>query len=160
MEQTQAALVAPSSRRERRSKSPQRRARILALQVLYEVDLTVHEWQGSLIEHASAVGASAAVVELAEAWVAGVLRGQEAIDGVIAEHAPLWPIDQLSVVDRNILRLALYELRPGSSTPPKVAINEAVELAKEFGGEASSRFINGVLGSALEAAASAQTSSS
>ena len=71
------------------------------------------------------------------------------IDEVIRRHAPAWPLDQVSAVDRNILRIALYELRPGSPTPPKVAINEAVELAKEFGGEGSSRFVNGVLGAAV-----------
>jgi N utilization substance protein B len=79
---------------------------------------------------------------------------------LIAVHAPMWPIDQLSPVDRNVLRLALYELLPGSLVPPKAAINEAIELAKEFGSEASSRFINGVLGSALEELATAGITSS
>ena len=69
----------------------------------------------------------------------------------------MWPVAQLSPVDRNVLRLAMYEILPGSSVPPKVAINEAVELAKEFGGEASARFVNGVLGSAFEQLAAAGT---
>ena len=69
--------------------------------------------------------------------------------GRIREYEPV--LDRMATVDRNVLRVALYELRAGSNVPPKVAINEAVELAKEFGGETSGRFVNGVLGSALEA---------
>ena len=70
------------------------------------------------------------------------------IDKIIAASAPQWPIDQISIIDRNVLRLGLYELLYGDKTavPPKVAINEAIELAKSFGGENSGKFINGVLG--------------
>ncbi len=130
---------------------PQRRGRVLALQVLFELDLTDHPWAESLAAHVKAVNAPKAAQAFAEACIAGVVASKAEIDRQIAVHAPMWPLDQLSAVDRNILRLALYELRPGSATPPKVAINEAVELAKEFGGESSSRFINGVLGAAVEA---------
>lgn len=78
----------------------------------------------------------------------GVVKKQAIIDEIIEKAAPDWPIDKISIVDRNILRLGLYELLFGDRTqvPPKVAINEAIELAKSFGGENSSKFINGVLG--------------
>ena len=134
----------------------QRRGRVLALQVLYEADVTGHRWGESLRTHAAAVKAPKAVAAFAEERVAGVLEAKVAIDEVIRRYAPAWPLDQVSAVDRNILRIALYELRPGSPTPPKVAINEAVELAKEFGGEGSSRFVNGVLGAAVEGERSPQ----
>ena len=70
------------------------------------------------------------------------------IDKIIAKAAPEWPIDQITIVDRNVLRIGLYELLYGNKedVPPKVAINEAIELAKTFGGESSGKFINGVLG--------------
>ncbi|MDH3943913.1 MAG: transcription antitermination factor NusB, partial [Anaerolineae bacterium] len=68
-------------------------------------------------------------------------------DAFIAEHAPEWPIDQVSVVDRNLLRIALWEIAVSEDTPVKVAINEAIELAKKYGSDSSSRFVNGVLGS-------------
>ena len=69
------------------------------------------------------------------------------IDSTIKEFAPAWPIDQISIVDRNILRLAIDEILIDNKVPVKVAINEAVELAKKFGGDHSSKFVNGVLGS-------------
>ena len=128
----------------------QRRGRILALQVLFEVDLTAHRWQDSLQAHAQAVHASKGVAAFAEERIAGVIEARQRLDEVIERHARAWPLAQVSAVDRNILRIALHELREGSATPPKVAINEAVELAKQFGGEGSPRFVNGVLGAALE----------
>ncbi|PKM91239.1 transcription antitermination factor NusB [Candidatus Falkowbacteria bacterium HGW-Falkowbacteria-1] len=76
----------------------------------------------------------------------GVLENIELIDSYIKKYATEWPIEQISIVDRNVLRLGIYELAVGSSVPPKVAINEAIEVAKNFGGEASGKFINGVLG--------------
>jgi len=80
--------------------------------------------------------------------VMGVLKHLPQIDKIIEKAAPQWPIEQISIVDRNILRIGLYELLYGDkkAVPPKVAINEAIELAKGFGGEASGRFVNGVLG--------------
>ena len=149
--------AAPDRRGTKKPKTYQHRGRILALQVLYEVDITGHAWQESMASHVEAVGASPRVATFAETVVGGVLDAIERIDALIAENAPMWPVDQLSPVDRNVLRLATYELLPGSSVPPKVAINEAVELAKEFGGEASSRFVNGVLGSTFEQLASVGT---
>ncbi len=77
----------------------------------------------------------------------GILKHQQEIDDIITKLAPEWPLDQISAVDRNILRIGIFELKFGKEIPPKVAINEAIELAKAFGSDASSRFINGVLGS-------------
>ncbi|MCH7883157.1 transcription antitermination factor NusB [Patescibacteria group bacterium] len=80
--------------------------------------------------------------------ITGVLKKIEKIDNIIEKAAPEWPIDQIALVDRNVLRIGLYELLFGDSkeVPPKVAINEAIELAKSFGGDSSGRFVNGVLG--------------
>jgi N utilization substance protein B len=69
------------------------------------------------------------------------------LDRLIGRYAPEWPVDQIAIVDRNILRMAIYEILHRADTPTKVAINEAVELAKEFGSDSSGRFVNGVLGS-------------
>ena len=79
--------------------------------------------------------------------VQGVVRERERIDQVIARYATQWPVDQISLVDRTILRLGVFELEHSPGVPPKVAINEAIELAKSFGGDASGKFVNGVLGS-------------
>ena len=80
--------------------------------------------------------------------VTGVVANLKEIDEIIAKAAPQWPISQISIVDRNVLRIGIYELLFGDkvAVPPKVAINEAIELAKSFGGDNSGKFINGVLG--------------
>jgi len=124
-----------------------RRARALALQALYEVDSAGHEIE-EVVTHLLAKGGlseenGAFVREL----VSGVIQNKEKIDLNIQNFAPAWPIEQIPVVDRNILRLAIFEILLDNKVPVKVAINEAVELAKTFGGDNSSRFVNGVLGS-------------
>jgi N utilization substance protein B len=139
----------PTGRREPKPKTHQHKARTLALQVLYEVDVSRHDWQVSLATHAKATEASGRVIAMASFIVDGVCTSLESVDVLIVKYAPMWPLEQLSPVDRNVLRLALFELMPGSDVPPRVVINEAVELAKDFGGAASSRFVNGVLGAAL-----------
>ncbi|HEX5430079.1 MAG TPA: transcription antitermination factor NusB [Patescibacteria group bacterium] len=78
--------------------------------------------------------------------VSGVEKNLLQIDEIISATAPEWPIDQITVIDRNILRIGIYELKFAQEVPPKVAINEAVELGKTFGGESSGKFVNGVLG--------------
>jgi N utilization substance protein B len=78
--------------------------------------------------------------------VQGVVKNKEQLDVLIATYAPEWPVDQMWVIDRNVLRIALFEFLIDGGTPPKVAINEAVELAKAFGSDSSPRFVNGVLG--------------
>jgi N utilization substance protein B len=86
-----------------------------------------------------------------EKIVKGVLKNLEEIDQYISKFAPEWPIDQITNVDRNILRVGVHELIFDPHVPAKVAINEAIEIAKTFGGEASGRFVNGVLGSLFKA---------
>ncbi len=85
--------------------------------------------------------------------IKGVLENREKIDAIIIKTAPEWPLEQINLVDRNILRLGIYELLFGNreGVPPKVAINEAIELAKSFGGETSGKFVNGVLGTIYRA---------
>lgn len=91
-------------------------------------------------------------VEFAKDLVHGVLANREEIDKIVSGFAPSWPIDQMAIVDKNILRIAVSEILMGKTTPPKVAVNEAVELAKTFGSDSSSKFVNGVLGSVMEMA--------
>lgn len=79
--------------------------------------------------------------------VKGVLDNIKKIDEYIKKYAPEWPVDQITVVDRNVLRLGIYELVFSENIPPRVAINEAIEVAKNFGGDSSGKFVNGVLGS-------------
>jgi N utilization substance protein B len=123
-----------------------RKARIVALQALYESDCTSHKPDGSLNRLAEEQSLPESALEFARELVNGVLKHKKKIDAMIRSHAPSWPVEQLSVVDRNILRLAIFEISIDNRVPLKAAINEAVELAKLFGSESSSRFINGVLG--------------
>ncbi len=124
-----------------------RKARALALQALYEVDSAGHEVEG-VVTHLLAGGRlSAENGAFVRELVSGVIQNKEKIDLNIQNFAPAWPIEQIPVVDRNILRLAIFEILLDNKVPVKVAINEAVELAKAFGGDNSSRFVNGVLGS-------------
>ncbi len=88
--------------------------------------------------------------EFAESLTKNVLEHIERIDSYIKKYAPQWPINQITLVDRNILRLGIFELVLSKETPPKVAINEAIEIAKAFGGNTSGKFINGVLGAIYE----------
>ena len=78
--------------------------------------------------------------------ITGVMKHQAELDELIQHYAPEWPVDQMAVVDRNVLRIAIYEFSISKATPIKVAINEAVELAKLFGSDSAPRFVNGVLG--------------
>jgi N utilization substance protein B len=89
--------------------------------------------------------------EFIDQLVWGVVENREGIDNIIAPAAPEWPIEQIALVDLIILRMGIYELIFAQEVPPKVAINEAVELAKAFGGQNSSKFINGVLGTVYRA---------
>ena len=123
-----------------------RKARCLALQVLYEMDCTGHALKVAF-EHQCV---AAALTEHQAAFALRILKGawgQRAwIDQVIHRHAPEWPLSQMAYVDRNVLRIAIWEFALSGETPLKVAINEAVELAKLYGSDSSSRFVNGVLG--------------
>jgi len=124
-----------------------RRARRVALETLYEVDLAEHP-QGEVLQRRLEDNPMEnAGVQFASELVRGVMEHQDKMDTLIARFAPEWPLEQMAVIDRNILRIAIFEFLVTEQTPVKVAINEAVELAKMFGGESSPRFVNGVLGS-------------
>lgn len=123
------------------------RARSVALQALYEIDLTGHQ-PGMVWEQRSAEAElDEKLAEFAYQIIFGVLPIHTMLDGFIAQYAPEWPMDQVATIDRNILRIALWEFAVYRNTPIKVAINEAVELAKAFGSDSTPRFVNGVLGS-------------
>ncbi|HET7037267.1 MAG TPA: transcription antitermination factor NusB [Thermomicrobiaceae bacterium] len=121
-------------------------ARTLALQVLFEVDVAGHQASDVLARYMADLALPQPVRRYVERLVTGVMQHLEEIDKQIGEAAPAFPVGQLPAVDRNILRIAIYELQQEPDVPVKAAINEAVELAKRFGGENSSRFVNGVLG--------------
>lgn len=123
-----------------------RQARTLALQILFEVDLTGHDIADVLRRYSEDMALPEPVRHYTERLVGGVKDRMMAIDGRIGAAAPNFPVAQLPAVDRNILRVAIYELTNEPRIPFKAAINEAVELAKLFGGENASRFVNGVLG--------------
>jgi N utilization substance protein B len=133
---------------------PARRlARELAMKIFFEMDLTGRdplELFGRYIEDGSMQGVDA---RYAERLVRAIAVGLSAIDERIAAAAPAFPVDQLATVDRNVLRVAICELGDDFSVPPKVVINEAIEIAKDYGGEASGRFVNGALGAVVDAAA-------
>lgn len=127
-----------------------RRARTLAFQTLYESDLTGHRPAEVLQRLSSQLHSSLAATEYARVLVSGAIAHLAEIDRKIGHLATAWPIEQMSAVDRNLLRLALFEALYNSSTiPVAVAINEAVELAKLYGSDSSSKLIHGVLGSAV-----------
>ena len=124
-----------------------RRARTLALQALYEIDITGHEADEVTERLLAEEGLPEDIDVFVRDIVTGVMLNKAQLDQSIGQHAPAWPIDQLPVVDRNILRLAIFEILIDNKVPIKVAINEAVELAKTFGADRTSKFVNGVLGS-------------
>ncbi len=134
-------------------------SRTIAMQSLYEWDfndraaalqkITEH----NVAQFAPGLEDPAFIFDL----IKGVERHLGEIDKIIIATAPEWPIDQITVVDRNILRLGIYELLFAHEVPPKVAINEAVELGKAFGGESSGKFVNGVLGTLYKNLPGSQT---
>ncbi len=126
------------------------KARGVALKALYEGDASHHSPKASAERLLREEFLGAAGRGFTLGLVQGIADNLKKIDGAIGELAPAWPVAHISIVDRNVLRIAIYEIRYSGSTPPKVAINEAVELAKTFGSESSPRFVNGVLGSLME----------
>ena len=124
------------------------KARAVALQVLYEVDLTGHNLAVVMQERLDDEDKlNEKLHEFVRQIVFGVHPLSEDLDCIIAEHAPDWPLDQVATIDRNIIRIALWEFAINEAVPVKVAINEAIELAKLFGSDSTPRFVNGVLGS-------------
>ena len=125
---------------------PRTRARSLALQVLYEVDIANHPPADIYRLRLQENPLPDDVADFARQIIFGILSMTAILDKIIAKYAPEWPLDQIAAIDRNILRMALWEFAVYHNTPIKVAINEAVELAKQFGSDSAPRFINGVLG--------------
>ena len=127
--------------------------RSLALQCLYESDISGHDIENILVNRFGSIEDSSEdeistedqkfVIDL----VVGVLNNKQQIDDMITKYAVDWPLEQIAAVDRNIIRIAAYEFAVSKQTPNRVAINEAIELAKTFGSESAPKFVNGVLGS-------------
>lgn len=122
---------------------------MVALQTLYEESLTGHTRESILARHQQEEDLPEEVLSFATELVNGINANRDKIDAVIHTFAPMWPIEQISVVDLDILRIAIFEILIDNKIPFKVSINEAIELAKIFGSESSARFINGVLGSVV-----------
>jgi N utilization substance protein B len=122
------------------------RARVIALQALYEIDCAGHKPAAVIERRLQEAQLPESGEEFARSLAQGVSSHLDWLDKLIARYAPEWPVDQIAIIDRNVLRIAIYEILLGQDTPVKVAINEAVELAKTFGSDSSGRFVNGVLG--------------
>ena len=123
------------------------RARSVALQALFEIDLVDHPPMLVIQYRIADESLTENMADFARQIVHEVWPIVAELDNFIAEHAPEWPLDQVAIVDRNIIRIALWEFAVIENIPVKVAINEAVELVKAFGSDSSPRFVNGVLGS-------------
>jgi len=125
-------------------------SRTLAMQTLYEWDFNQFDAAqlADLYEHNREEFSSEGFDDdgFAQSIIDGVIKNQKEIDSLIVEYAPEWPLEQITTVDRNILRMGIYELMFTPDIPSKVAIDEAIELAKTYGGESSGKFVNGVLG--------------
>ena len=137
----------------KKSTDPRHLSRELALQSLFSKDF--NKDRDNVIEFGlSELSALDEITEynkeLYEQLVSGVRGNMQKIDEIITKFAPQWPIPQMKLVDLQILRMSIFEGFLSKITPPKVAIDEAIELAKEFGGETSSKFVNGVLGAIYE----------
>jgi transcription antitermination protein NusB len=125
--------------------STRRRAREIALQVLYQLDIDPQDPRKVLDRHWENFQPAAQGREFCARLVEGVLQNAGEIDGLIEENSENWTLKRMAVVDRNILRLAAFELRYCPDIPFKATLNEAVELAKKFGADDSSAFVNGIL---------------
>jgi N utilization substance protein B len=126
-----------------------RKARIIALQVLYEIDCSAHDPESVISRYIQEKALPVEVFDFVRELTTGVMQHKGEIDAIIQRFAPLFPLKQIAVIDRNILRIAIYESVFNNTVPVKATINEAVEMAKSFGSDTSSKFINGVLGSVI-----------
>jgi N utilization substance protein B len=138
-----------------KSADPRRVARSVALQCLFAADVRGRPWVDDQTRRPGPdyewldEDIDRSAMEFADRLFRGVRDHRLRLDGLIGHFAPAWPVTQLPIVDRNILRIAIFELLHNPATPPKAAIDEAVELAKVFGSDSSARFVNGVLGSVM-----------
>jgi transcription antitermination protein NusB len=123
-----------------------RKARTVALQALYEIDCTTHPPDLVVEQRLAEQPLDGELTEFARRLVIGVIAQTPTLDKLIQKYAPEWPLDQMALIDRNILRIAIWEFAAERQTPIKVAINEAVEVAKLYGSDSAPRFVNGVLG--------------
>jgi len=126
------------------------KARSIALQILYEVDISGHAAGHVLAKRFEWLKMEDDLKLFISQIVSGVVVNVNTLDEFIADFAPDWPLDQVAIIDRNLLRIALWEIAVYKKTPVKVVINEAIELAKRYGSENSSKFVNGVLGGFVE----------
>jgi N utilization substance protein B len=124
-----------------------RKARITALQTLYELDCTRHKEEETSARLRAGETLAQEALDFSEELVKGVLQHKSELDDLIKKFAPAFPLEQMSIIDKSILRLAAFEILFDDKTPLKVAINEAIELAKDFGSDSSPRLVNGILGS-------------
>jgi N utilization substance protein B len=136
----------PEAKGKKERSGQRRKARELALQALFEIDFVGHDFEQALEWLAEEFDMPKESEAFVRELVSGVVDDKESLDDTIRAFAPAWPLEELASVDRNILRLGIYEICL-KKVPAKVAINEAVELAKSFGSESSAKFVNGVLGS-------------
>lgn len=120
------------------------------MQALFEIDLAGHDVNKVLAQRLEEAQLPDNGAEFATEIISGVLSHRAQLDQIIGKIAPDWPVDQLAVIDRNVLRIAILELLLPGEAPVKVAINEAVELAKVFGSDSAPRFVNGVLGTLVK----------
>jgi N utilization substance protein B len=122
-----------------------RQARESALQVLYQIEATRRDAGEALDLFRECFGSDEEAGSFCERLVRGVIERRDEIDGLIGKCAEHWKMSRMTMIDRNILRVAVYELLFCQDIPPKVSINEAVDIAKKFGSEDSGAFINGIL---------------
>lgn len=122
-------------------------ARRVALQALYEIDCTDHLTGDVLTTRLQEAQVTKKAARYVHHLVTGVIEHRNRLDSIIREYAPEWPLEQVAIVDRNILRMAVFEFGVQVNTPVGVVIAEAIELAKLFGADGTPRFVNGVLGS-------------
>lgn len=127
--------------------SHRHKARTIALQALYEVDSAARPAETVVERLLARTNLPEETAAFVRELVAGAIGNKDEIDGNIQKYAPAWPLEQMAMIDRNILRLAIFEILFDNKVPVKVAVSEAVELAKTFGSESSPKFVNGVLGS-------------
>jgi len=138
-------------------------ARSIAMQALFEWDFRGQPTDSLptiMDRDLKEFGPGLEETEFAKKIIDDVFANIKDIDSIITQYAPQWPIEQITIIDRNVLRIGIYELKFNKQVPPKVAINEAIELAKNFGGPSSGRFVNGVLGAIYKEMAEPETSAS
>lgn len=126
------------------------KARSIALQVLYEVDISGHKPGEVLVSRFERLKMDASLKQFISEIVSGVISKKGILDEFISDFAPEWPLEQVAIIDRNLLRMSLWEIAVFQKTPVKVVINETVELAKMYGSDGSPGFVNGVLGNLID----------